>query len=47
LTVHLWGSAFKLFAFLLGIGVSLSHFRPPPAVRLKPVGNHRPERAST
>jgi hypothetical protein len=47
LTVHLWGSAFMLFAFLLGIGVSLSHFRPPPAARLKPVGNHRPERAST
>lgn len=29
ITVHLWGSAFMLFGFLLGLGVSLGHFRPP------------------
>ncbi|MBK7405913.1 MAG: O-antigen ligase family protein [Phycisphaerales bacterium] len=28
-TVHLWGSAFVLFGYLLGMGVSLGHFRPP------------------
>lgn len=29
ITVHLWGSAFVLFGYLLGLGVSLAHFRPP------------------
>ena len=28
-TVHLWGSAFVLFGFLLGMGVSVSGLRPP------------------
>lgn len=28
-TVHLWGSAFVLFGFLLGMGVSVSALKPP------------------
>jgi len=43
LTVHLWGSAFMLFAFLLGMGVSLSHFRPPPKRPVAPAAGQPTE----
>jgi O-antigen ligase len=32
-TVHLWGSAFVLFGFLLGMGVSIANLRPPTGAR--------------
>ncbi len=35
-TVHLWGSAFVLFGFLLGMGVSIGNSRPPEPRALRP-----------
>lgn len=32
-TVHLWGSAFVLFGFLLGMGISIANLKPPPKSR--------------
>lgn len=36
ITVHLWGSAFVLFGFLLGMGVSIGNFRPPAQLSSDP-----------
>ncbi len=50
-TVHLWGSAFVLFGFLLGMGVSIANLKPPPKPRPKqpqanPHNTHSPHTAN-